>query len=118
MKKPNKVASEKAARTKYLRNLERFYKTAVAALKREDFDEKLFRERVQKNAQIFAKSPPVVLNSSYTKELEAFVNACLDEGKSPQELVSRANALDKLKNAQNYKKDKHKKRTNDDSSDI
>ena len=117
MKKPSK-ASEKAARTKYIRNLERFYKAAASALKREDFDEKLFRTRVQKNAELFAKSPPVVLNSTYTKELEAFVNACLDASNTPQELVSRANALDKLKNAQNYKKDKHKKRTNDDSSDI
>ncbi len=110
-------ASEKAARTKYIRNLEKFYSAAVLALKKENFDEKLFCERAAKNAQIFDKSPAVQLNSTYTKELERFVNACLNFT-SQSELVSLANALSKLKNAQNYKKDKHKKRANDDSSDF
>lgn len=114
--KASKV-SEKAARTKYIRNLEKFYSSAVAALKKEKFDEKLFCERATKNAQIFDKSPAVQLNSTYTKELERFVNACLNFS-SQSELVSLANALSKLKNAQNYKKDKHKKKANDDSSDF
>ncbi len=63
-----------------------------------------------KNFEIFDKSPAVQLNSTYTKELERFVNACLDFSLSQSELVRLANALDKLKNAQNYKKDKHKKK--------
>lgn len=102
--------TEKSARTRYIRNLEKFYRLASAALKKEDFDANLFQQRMLKNFEIFEKSPAVQLNSTYTKELESFVNACLDFSLSQSELVSRANALDKLKNAQNYKKDKHKKK--------
>lgn len=100
--------AEKSARTRYIRNLEKFYRLASAALKKEDFDLNLFHQRMLKNAEFFDKSPAVQLNSSYTKELEKFVNACLNFSLSQSELVSFANALDKLKNAQNYKKDKHK----------
>lgn len=102
--------TEKSARTRYIRNLEKFYHLASMALKKENFDEGLFKERMLKNFQLFEKSPAVVLNSAYTKELESFVNACLDFSLSKQELISKANSLDKLKNAQNYKKDKHKKK--------
>ena len=40
---------EKDERVKYIRALERFVKSAVALLKREDFDADLFAKRIVKN---------------------------------------------------------------------
>ncbi|CAM4051620.1 hypothetical protein [Campylobacter armoricus] len=99
---------EKALRVKYVRALEKFVNSAINALKREDFDLVLFRERIQKNAKIFEKVQAVFLDSTYTKALEIFVNECLDEKLDQKTLISKANALYKLKNNQSYKKDKHK----------
>lgn len=99
---------EKSARNRYIRTLEKIYKLATSALKKENFDEKLFQERMLKNFELFQKNPAVRLHSTYTKELESFVNACFDFSLSQKELISRANSLNKLKNTQNYKKDKHK----------
>ena len=108
-----KRLEEKDKRVKYIRALERFVKSAIAVLKREDFDEELFKVRMQKNYQVVAKVEPVVLDSGYTKALEMFVNSVLHVLKNPQDdfrqnLLKEANALEKLKNNYSYKKDKHK----------
>ncbi|AJC90669.1 hypothetical protein CSUB8523_0913 [Campylobacter subantarcticus LMG 24377] len=105
---------EKALRVKYVRALEKFTNSAISALKREDFDMILFRERMQKNAKIFEKIQAVFLDSTYTKALEIFVNECLDDGLDQKTLVSKANALYKLKKNQSYKKDKHKTKFKDE----
>lgn len=105
--------NEKMARNRYIRTLEKFYKLATTALKKEQFDKNLFQQRMLKNCEFFQKSPAVRLNSTYTKELESFVNACLDFSFSQKELINKANALDKLKRTQNYKKDKHKNKFKD-----
>lgn len=105
--KPNFI-SEKAARTKYIRNLEKFFNQAVSILKRADFDSEIFKTRVLKNFELFSKTPPVTLHSAYTKELESFVNSCLDFTQTQQSLINKANAISKLKNAQTHKKPKHK----------
>ena len=98
---------EKAKRVKYLRALEKFAKFAVGALKREDFNEAAFYERADKNAQILKKIEPVFLDQPYTKALENFINSLI--ANTPrEELLRSANALDKLKNSKNYKKEKHK----------
>lgn len=107
------MKDEKSARTRYIRNLEKFYRLSASALKKEDFNKELFNQRVLKNAEFFKKSPPVQLNSAYTKELESFVNACLSLNLNKQELINKANSLDKLKNTQNYKKSKHKNKFED-----
>lgn len=98
--------NEKALRVKYLRALEKFTNAAISALKREDFDKDKFQERMQKNEKFFQKCEAVVLNSSYGKALENFVNTCLDFSKDKNELLILANALDKLKKGE--KKEKHK----------
>ncbi len=109
---------QKFTRTKYIRNLEKFYNAAVSGLKRENFDEKLFALRMQKNAEIFDKCEVAELNSAYLKDLQDFVNACLALKFDKQGLLAKANALDKLKNAKK-KGEKHKKNArNYDSSDI
>lgn len=57
-----------------------------------------------KNAKFFEKNPTVNLNSTYAKNLEFFVNACLDFSKEKSELLNLANALDKQKNKVRKKK--------------
>ncbi|MFQ6341609.1 hypothetical protein [Campylobacter sp. VTCC 70190] len=98
---------EKALRIKYLRKLEKFFSAAKSALKREDFNKAKFEERMLKNAKFFEKDPAVILNSTYAKNLEFFVNACLNFSKEKNELLALANALDKQKK-QGEKKEKHK----------
>ena len=103
---------EKSARIKYIRNLEKFANSAISALKKENFDKKLFEERMIKNSKIFDKKQAVVLNSSYTKALENFANDCLNFSFEKNDLLTKANALDKLKN-NNYKKEKYKNKFKD-----
>ncbi|TKX31784.1 DUF810 domain-containing protein [Campylobacter estrildidarum] len=98
--------NEKNLRVKYLRALEKFSNIARSCLKREDFELEKFQERMQKNKKVVEKCQAVILNSTYSKKLENFVNACLDFSKEKEELLNLANALDKLKN-QNHK-EKHK----------
>jgi len=101
------MKKEKTKRTKYLRNLEKFANSAISGLKKENFDEQKFKERMLKNAKFFEKSEAVVLNASYTKALENFVNACLDFSKNKNELLVLANALDKQRK-QGEKRAKYK----------
>lgn len=107
------VGEDKFKRVKYLRALEKFAKSAISGLKREDFDEERFRARAGKNAEILTKIEPVYLDSSYSKELEKFVNSVIAK-LDRDELLSLANSLDKLRNSKTYKKDKHKKKFKDE----
>lgn len=100
--------NEKDKRVKYIRALDRFAKSAINILKREDFETEIFKKRVEKNLEILNKVEPVLLNEPYTKALENFVNSVVC-GKSKDELLKEANLLDKLKNSKSYKKEKHKK---------
>lgn len=105
--------NEKSIRVKYIRNLEKFINSAISSLKKENFNQELFKERMIKNSKIFDKTPAINLNSSYTKAMQEFVNACLDFSLSKNDLLSKANYLDKIKNNQ-YKKEKHKNKFKDE----
>ncbi|QKF92098.1 hypothetical protein [Campylobacter sp. CCUG 57310] len=109
----NSVGYDKFRRVKYLRGLEKFAKSAISGLKREDYDEEQFRLRVAKNAEILAKIEPVYLDSAYSKALEKFVNLIIANN-DRNELLDAANSLEKLKNSKTYKKDKHKNRYKDE----
>ena len=99
--------NEKNKRIKYLRSLEKFTKSTINGLKREDFDEVAFLSRVAKNTEILRKVEPVFLDQPYAKALENFVNLTI-VGDSKDALISAANSLQKLKNRKTYKKQKHK----------
>lgn len=113
---------ERTKRVKYVRALEKFVKSAVATLKREDFDFSRFEERMQKNAIPLRKVAPIVLDSTYTKSLEAFCNLILEtlnqnieeKEEERQVLLRHANALEKLKVNSSYKKEKHRQKVFDD----
>lgn len=99
---------EKQDRIKYIRALERFAKSAILLLKRDDFDAEIFKIRVEKNYEILKKCRAVFLDQPYTKALENFVRNVANFGVK-DELLKEANQLEKLKNQKSYKKDKHKK---------
>ena len=101
------LANEKSERIKYIRALERFAKSAISILKRDDFDEGLFKIRTEKNYEVLKKVEAVYLDQPYTKALESFVQSVL-ANKNKDELIKEANLLEKLKNSKTYKKDKHK----------
>lgn len=102
----NKI-DEKILRIKYIRNLDKFFNSAIAILKKDNFDKKLFEDRMLKNIKIFDKNKAVALNSTLAKAMEDFVNDCLNFNLSKNELLNKANNIDKLKNKKH--KDKYKK---------
>lgn len=99
--------TDKFKRVKYIRALEKFVKSIIGILKRDDFDEVLFKQRVEKSFESLKKVEAVYLDQPYTKGLLEFVNLALNNN-DQVELLKTFNQLEKLKNSK-YKKDKHKK---------
>lgn len=64
--------TDKFKRVKYLRALEKFAKSAINGLKRDDFDETEFRQRVEKNAKVIEKIEAVYLDQPYSKGARKF----------------------------------------------
>lgn len=54
---------------KKLRALDRFVKSAINILKREDFDDEIFRKRVEKNTQILEKSRASLIKMIHIQKL-------------------------------------------------
>lgn len=108
-----KKIDDKTNRVKYIRALERFSKSSISLLKKDDFDKELFKNRVSKNLEILEKVEKTYLDSPYTKALEEFVNSVISL-KDKDILIKEANLLDKLKNKKSYKKDKYKNKFSDE----
>lgn len=98
---------EKFKRIKYIRALEKFSLNVLKSLKKTDFDIEKFKNLLEKNSKILEKIEPVFLDDPYTKALESFVNIALNSN-DKDSLLKSANALDKFKKAQKYKRQKHK----------
>lgn len=103
--------TDKFKRVKYIRALEKFVKSIIGILKRDEFDKDLFQDRVKKSFEILKKVEPIYLDQPYTKGLVEFVNLSLNSG-DQNELLKAFNQLEKIKNSK-YKKDKHKKSYNE-----
>lgn len=101
--------NEKNKRVRFVRALEKIAKRAAASLKKPEFDKELFKAQLSKAALSLSKLEPVHLDSAYTKELLSFVNECIKDDFTKDELLKKANKLHQLKNNKSYKKDKHKK---------
>ena len=108
---------EKQKRIRYIRVLEKFFTRTVSLLKLDNFNHELFKERVFKNYQDIKRVEQVDLNSKYYTELIAFINKTLSYVENHSEnfederetLLKEANLLQKEKNRNSYRKDKHKK---------
>lgn len=99
---------EKALRIKYIRTLERCAKRFASALKNSNFDEELFTICKKQNEKLLEKCENVFLDSTYSKELERFVYDCCYKNYAFSDLIAKYNFLEKLKNSNHYKKEKHK----------
>ena len=113
---------EKQLRIRYIRILEKFFTRTVSLLKLDNFDHELFKERTLKNYKDIKRVQAVDLNSKYYTELIAFINKTLsyidahskDFEDERNTLLKDANLLQKEKNRNSYRKDKHKKSKFDD----
>ncbi len=108
---------EKQLRIRYIRVLEKFFTRTISLLKLENFNPELFKERTLKNYEDIKRVKAVDLNSKYLTDLIAFINKTLSYLENHSEdfederstLLKDANTLQKEKNRNTYKKDKHKK---------
>ncbi len=108
---------EKQLRIRYIRVLEKFFTRTVSLIKLENFDTELFKERTLKNYEDIKRVKAVELNSKYLVDLIAFINKTLfylenhtDTFEDERNILLKdANLLQKEKNKNSYRKDKHKK---------
>ena len=113
---------DKQLRIRYIRVLEKFFTRTVSLLKLENFDYNLFKERTLKNYEDMNRTKTMDVHSPYLTSLKNFVNLTLqyihthsDDFKVEREtLLKEANLLQKEKNKNSYKKDKHKNKKFDD----
>jgi len=113
---------EKQLRIRYIRILEKFFTRTIALLKLEDFNFELFKQRTLKNFEDTKRVEKVDLTSSYLIGLKKYIDLVLyylenhseDFEEERNTLLKEANLLQKDKNKNNYKKDKHKSKKFDD----
>ena len=116
--------NEKELRIRYIRVLEKFAKRSIALLKLSDFDFERFKIRTIKNHEEMKKAEEVTLTSSYLINLKKFIDLILrsinNHSKTFEDerdtLLKEANLLQRDKNRNNYKKDKHKHKKFDDGN--
>ncbi|MBE0491749.1 MAG: hypothetical protein IBX44_05815 [Sulfurospirillum sp.] len=109
--------NEKALRLRYVRALEKFINSHISYLRSNDFDMEILKKKVAKTYEILAKVQAVRLDSPYTFALECYANSIIhilnmqqiDALHVRDELIKGANLLQKEKNKNRYKKDKHSK---------
>ncbi len=107
---------EKQERIRYIRVLEKFFTRTVSLLKLQDFDIEKFKERTQKNYKDLQRVKKIDLHSKYLSSLDDFLNKTLyyiqEHSQSFEDekatLLKDANLIQKEKNKNSYKKDKHK----------
>lgn len=112
----------KQLRIRYIRVLEKFFTRTISLLKLENFDIELFRVRTLKNYEDIKRVKAVDLNSKYLVDLIAFINKTLSYLENHTDsfederstLLKDGNLLQKEKNLNSYRKDKHKKSKFDD----
>lgn len=113
---------EKQLRIRYIRVLEKFFTRTLSLLKLEDFDFELFKQRTLKNFEDTKRVKKIELTSPYLISLKKFIDLTLQYVQNHSEtfeeernnLLKEANLLQKDKNRNNYKKDKHKSKKFDD----
>ena len=110
---------DEAQRLKYVRVLERFVRSVIGYLvKEEETNFEGFQTRVSKQYEFLKKVEPVYLYKEEFQTTERFVQQllnvadteCEDFSKLKDELLHQSNLIHKTKNQKRYKKDKHSKK--------
>jgi hypothetical protein len=114
--------NEKTIRLRYIRVLEKFNTKAISLVKYDNFDIELFKKATLKAYTELQKVKTCELYSEYplaVKNLAQIIVNTLDNHTKDFEeekahILKQSNLLEKLKNNNRYKKDKHtKKKFND-----
>jgi hypothetical protein len=106
---------EEAARLRYIRVLERFNKSITSYLfKSEEISKETYDRKVDNNARYLDRTPKAALYKGEYSDLEALVQRMIDYRNGDaaietikEDLLYRANQLEKSINRRRYKKDKH-----------
>jgi hypothetical protein len=110
---------QETQRLKYVRVLERFVRSVIGYLVKEDESTfEGFVARVEKQYEFVKKVEPVALYKTELQEVEHLVqellnvadHECEDFDKLRDDLLHKSNQLHKNKNQKKYKKDKHSKK--------
>jgi len=113
---------EDAARLRYIRVLERFSNSITTYLFRSEAPSKeAYDKKVQNNLRYLERTEKVSLYKGEYSALEALVQRMIDyrNGDAPieaigEDLLYRANQIEKSLNRRRYKKDKHASRSLDE----
>jgi hypothetical protein len=115
---------ENAARLRYIRVLERFSRSIVNYLSRsEAVSKEIYDKKVDSNLRYLERTPAVHLYKGEYSDLEALVRKMREYRDSDasieelsEDLLYRANQLEKSVNRRRYKKEKHNKSVFDEWS--
>lgn len=111
-----KNTNDKTIRLRYIRVLEKFNTKAISLLKYENFDLELYKKAILKGYAELQKSKSCDLYSEYPLAVKHLTQSILDTLENHSEdflkekshILKLSNLLEKLKNNNRYKKDKHK----------
>ena len=113
-----KEVNEKTIRLRYIRVLEKFNTKAITLLKYDNFDIELYKKATLKAYNELQKSKTCDLYNEYPVAVKNLAQTILDTLHDHSEdfetekalILKKFNLLEKLKNNNRYKKDKHKKK--------
>lgn len=110
-------AIENANRLRYVRALERFYKSVVAYLSTtNELTTESYNKKIQNGLKVLQRVEEAPLYKGDLQDLQKLVKKMIgyqgsdrDIQDVKEEILYASNQLDKTKNARRYKKDKHSK---------
>lgn len=115
MAKVSAKKAEDAARLRYIRVLERFFKSIVSYLSRQEgVTKEGFEKKIDNNLRYLERTAKAKLYKGEYSDLETLVQRMIDYRSADmpvdgikEDLLYRANQLEKSINRRRYKKDKH-----------
>ncbi|MBS4067569.1 hypothetical protein [Sulfurimonas sp. RIFOXYB12_FULL_35_9] len=113
---------ENSSRLRYVRALERFYKSILAYLSTtQELTPESYSKKVTNSLKILQRVEEVALYKGDLQDLQKLVKKMIgykdsdkDINEVKEEILYASNQLDKTKNARRYKKDKHSQSKYDD----
>jgi hypothetical protein len=113
---------ENSNRLRYVRALERFYKSVLAYLSTtQELTPESYSKKVTNSLKILQRVEEVALYKGDLQDLQKLVKKMIgykdsdkDINEVKEEILYASNQLDKTKNARRYKKDKHSQSKYDD----
>ncbi|MDX9756630.1 MAG: hypothetical protein RBT52_03890 [Sulfurimonas sp.] len=113
---------ENSNRLRYVRALERFYKSVLAYLSTtQELTSESYNKKIANSLKILQRVEEVALYKGDLQDLQKLVKKMIgykdsdkDINEVKEEILYASNQLDKTKNARRYKKDKHSQSKYDD----